>query len=67
MLVNSNIEDFDDEKYQKLPAKIWVCHCTQCKWSKNKRANRKYKQRVKRQLNKVRRRDSGIYYTHFWA
>lgn len=37
--------------------KIKVCHCEQCRYIKNKRKNRKFKKKLKRYLNKLRRKD----------
>lgn len=37
--------------------KIKVCHCEQCRYVKNKRKNRKFKKKLKRYLNKLRRKD----------
>jgi len=42
-----------------VPSKIWVCHCEQCRFMKNKRKNRKLKKKVKRLLNKKRRKEVG--------
>ena len=49
--------------------KVKTCTCEQCKGVKNKRKNRKLKARIKRLLNKKRRRDleDTEYYTHYWA
>ena len=48
-------EDFDDF----IPSKIHVCNCEQCRLTKNKRKNRNLKNRIRRMLNKKRRKQSG--------
>lgn len=57
------IDDID----KGMPSKVWVCHCEQCRYVKNKRKNRKLKKKINRLLNKKRRRgiDMGIIY--YWA
>lgn len=49
--------------------KIKVCHCEQCRYVKNKRKNRKFKKKLKRYLNKLRRRDleDTKIYNWYWA
>lgn len=61
------MKNYLDDNYSHTPNKVWVCHCEQCKYVKNKRKNRKDKKIIKRLLNKKRRRgdDSGV--THYWA
>jgi len=49
------------------PAKIYVCHCKQCRHVKNKRKNRKFKKKVKRLLNKKRRKATGCGVVFYWA
>lgn len=49
------------------PNKIYVCHCEQCRYSKNKRKNRKLKRKVKRLLNKKRRKGTGCGVAFYWA
>ena len=60
-------ENYDDCIANGVPSKIWVCHCEQCRYVKNKRKNRKVKVKIKRLLNKKRRKEirSGIIY--YWA
>ncbi len=53
---NENGNDFIADV---MPSKIWVCHCEQCRYVKNKRKNRKLKKKVKRLLNKKRRKEVG--------
>lgn len=67
----SQIEELEN-KYQYLdefstPNKIWVCHCEQCRYVKNKRKNRKFKKKIRRLLNKRRRREDGVGVIHYWA
>jgi len=50
-----------------MPSKIWVCHCEQCRYVKNKRKNRKLKKKVKRLLNKKRRKGVGTGVVFYWA
>ena len=50
-----------------MPSKIWVCHCEQCRYVKNKRKNRKLKKKVKRLLNKKRRKEVGTGVVFYWA
>jgi len=50
-----------------MPSKIWVCHCGQCRYVKNKRKNRKLKKKVKRLLNKKRRKEVGAGVVFYWA
>lgn len=42
-----------DERYfiDYMPIKIWVCHCEQCRYLKNKCKKRKMKKKVKRNIN----------------
>lgn len=49
--------------------KIKICNCEQCKYVKSKRKNRKVKAKVKRLLNKKRRRDleDTQYFNYYWA
>lgn len=54
-----NLDDFQ--------AKIYVCHCEQCRYVKNKRKNRKLKKKIKRLLNKKRRTSSGAGVIFYWA
>ena len=48
--------------------KIKSCHCEQCrKYVKNKRKNR-FKKKIKRMLNKKRRKsDFGVIVYYYWA
>lgn len=51
-----------------MPAKVFSCHCKQCKYCKNKRKNRKLKRRIKRWLNKkVRKGKDGQVFNFYWA
>ena len=50
-----------------MPSKIWVCHCEQCRYVKNKRKNRKLKKKVNRMLNKKRRKEVGTGVVFYWA
>lgn len=51
-----------------MPAHILVCHCEQCRYVKNKRKNRKYKQKIKRLMNKRRRKcDVDKIFNFYWA
>jgi hypothetical protein len=56
--------DFTDDA---MPKKIWVCRCKQCRYVKNKRKNRKLKKRIKRLLNKKRRKGFGKYVVFYWG
>jgi len=56
-----------EEQSHYAPAKIWVCHCEQCRYVKNKRKNRKNKKKIKRMLNKKRRKENGVGIIHYWA
>ena len=47
--------------------KIVSCHCEQCRYVKNKRKNRKLKKKVKRLLNKKRRKGVGTGVVFYWA
>lgn len=49
------------------PSKVWVCHCEQCRYVKNKRKNRKLKKKIKRLLNKKRRKETGTGVVFYWA
>jgi len=49
------------------PAKIIVCQCKHCKYVRAKRKNRKMKKKVKRWMNKKRRKTEDEYITHYWA
>lgn len=52
-----------------IPNKIRVCTCKQCRAVKNKRKNRKFKKKLKRLLNKQRRKSlkGGKIITHYWS
>jgi len=63
-IAHENDNDFIDD-FQ--PSKIWVCHCEQCRYVKNKRKNRKIKKKVKRVLNKKRRKEVGTGIVFYWA
>lgn len=63
-ITTENDNDFIDDV---MPSKIWVCHCEQCRYVKNKRKNRKFKKKVKRQLNKKRRKEVGTCIVFYWA
>lgn len=52
---------------EKPPSKIWVCHCKQCRSAKNKRKNRNLKKKIKRWLNKKRRKETGAGVIFYWA
>ena len=56
-------------EYSHLPIKIKVCCCEQCKFVKNKRSNRKYKNEMRRILIKMTRKTKhdGKYYNHYYA
>jgi len=54
-------------EYEKAPAKIFVCHCEQCRGCKSKRKNRKLKKKIKRLLNKKRRKNTGVGVVFYWA
>ena len=60
-------ENYDDGIANGAPSKIRVCHCEQCRYVKNKRKNRKYKVKIKRLLNKKRRKEVGSCITYYWA
>lgn len=48
--------------------RIKSCTCIQCKYVKNKRKHRKYKKKIKRILNKKRRKAKfGEMFTYYWA
>lgn len=48
--------------------KVFVCHCEQCKFVKNKRKNRKLKKKIKRLINKrLRKGKQGKCYNFYWA
>jgi len=48
--------------------KIKICTCDQCKGVKNKRKNRKLKKKIKRLLNKKRRKSTkDEYFNFYWA
>lgn len=49
--------------------KVKVCLCEQCRYVKNKRKNRIYKRKIKKMLNKRRRKDleDTKIYNHYWA
>ena len=59
--------NYDDCIANGAPSKIWVCHCEQCRYVKNKRKNRKAKVKIKRLLNKKRRKEIGSGITYYWA
>lgn len=51
-----------------LSTKIQVCTCEQCRAAKNKRKNRNLKKRIKRWLNKKRRKgEEGEVFNYYWA
>lgn len=51
-----------------MPAKIYICHCKQCKAIKNKRKNRKMKIKIKRLFNKkLRKSEDGEVFNFYWA
>lgn len=56
------INDIDPQ-----PVKVWVCHCTHCKYVRAKRKNRKLKKKIKRLLNKKRRTENGKAVIFYWA
>lgn len=60
-------ENYDDFITTGVPSKIYVCHCEQCRYVKNKRKNRKLKVKIKRLLNKKRRKEVGSGITYYWA
>ena len=60
-------ENYDDCRANSVPSKIWVCNCEQCRYVKNKRKNRKVKIKIKRLLNKKRRKEVGYGITYYWA
>lgn len=62
-----NSENEALNKADVMPSKIWVCHCEQCRYEKNKRKNRKLKKKVKRLLNKKRRKEVGTGVVFYWA
>ena len=62
-----NHENGNDFIADVMPSKIWVCHCEQCRYVKNKRKNRKLKKKVKRLLNKKRRKEVGTGVVFYWA
>ena len=43
-IIHENGNDFIADV---MPSKIWVCHCEQCRYVKNKRKNRKLNKKVK--------------------
>ena len=48
--------------------KIISCHCEQCRHVKNQRKNRKSKKKIKRWLNKKRRKSEfGTIVYYYWA
>lgn len=59
--------EMENEGDDFMPSKIWVCHCKQCRFVKNKRKNRKLKKKVKRLLNKKRRKEVGTGVVFYWA
>lgn len=63
-ITNENGNDFIADV---MPSKIWVCHCEQCRYAKNKRKNRKLKKKIKRLLNKKRRKEVGTGVVFYWA
>lgn len=52
---------------ENTPNKVWVCHCEQCRYVKNKRKNRKVKKKIKRLLNKKRRKGTGSGVVFYWG
>ena len=63
--------DFETIKHngsipEYVPSKIWVCHCKQCRYAKNSRRNRKNKNKIKRWLNKKRRKNTGSGIVFYW-
>ena len=63
-ITNENGNDFIADV---MPGKIWVCHCKQCRYAKNMRKNRKLKKKIKRLLNKKRRKEVGTGVVFYWA
>ena len=63
-ITHENGNDFIDDV---IPSKIWVCHCEQCRYVKNMRKNRKLKKKIKRFLNKKRRKGVGTGVVFYWA
>lgn len=48
--------------------KIKYCNYEQCRYVKNKRKNRKLKKKIKRMLNKKRRKsDFGVIVYYYWG
>lgn len=66
-----NINETEAMQYDTLlcPVKIFVCHCKQCTYVKNKRKNRKLKKKIKRLMNKKRRKEkhNGKIVSFYWA
>lgn len=56
-----------DDIDKGISSKVWVCHCKQCRYVKNKRKNRKLKKKIKKLLNNKRRKsiDTGVIF--YWA
>ena len=55
------------EEFNGAPCKIFVCRCSECKATKNRRANRRSKIKIKRMLNKKRRKVVNTGVTFYWA
>ena len=48
--------------------RVFVCHCKQCKFVKNKRKNRKYKRLIRRWANKkMRKGHEGDVFNFYWG
>jgi len=51
-----------------MATKIYICHCEQCRYVKNKRKNRHLKKRIKRLMNKkLRKGKDGKVVNFYWA
>lgn len=47
---------------------VFVCHCEQCRYVKNKRKNRKSKKKIKRLMNKkLRKAKIGDVFNYYWT
>lgn len=45
--------------------KVFVCHCEQCRFVKNKRKNRKYKKQIRRLASKKMQKEKKVMFSIF--
>jgi hypothetical protein len=67
MSVSDVLKNIDIDLYDLAPNKVWVCRCEQCRYVKNKRKNKKLKIKVRRLLNKKRRKGLGSGVCFYWS